>query len=55
VTLPQKVLIAALFVMFEVKTDVDARIILKWVLKRWDGKALTGLQCFSIGIDGRHF
>ena len=39
--------------MFEVKTGVDAGIILKWVFKIWDGEALTGLQCFSFGIGGK--
>jgi hypothetical protein len=28
---------------------VDARIILKWVLKEWDAMVWTGLNCFRRG------
>jgi hypothetical protein len=28
---------------------VDGRIILKWIIKKWNGEAWTGLLCFGIG------
>jgi hypothetical protein len=31
---------------------VDGRIILKWVLKKWDGEALTGMIRLKIGAGG---
>ena len=32
----------------------DARIILKWIFKKWDGAAWTGLIWLSIRAGGRH-
>jgi hypothetical protein len=32
---------------------VDGRIILKLILKKWDGEALTGLIGLRIGTGGR--
>jgi hypothetical protein len=32
--------------------SVDGRIILKWILKKWDGEAWTGLLCLGIGTGG---
>ena len=33
---------------------VDWRIILKWVVKKWDREAWTGLVCLRIGTGGEH-
>ena len=34
---------------------VDWRIILKWILKKWDGEAWAGLTWFRIEIGGGSF
>jgi hypothetical protein len=31
---------------------VDRRIILKWILKKWDGRTWTGLICLRTGPIG---
>jgi len=31
---------------------VDRRIILKWTLKKWDGRTSTGLTCLRTGPSG---
>jgi hypothetical protein len=33
--------------------DLDGRIILKWILKMWNGKAWTRLLWLRIGTGGR--
>ena len=33
-------------------SDIDVRIILKWILKKWDGVQWTGLLWLRIGTGG---
>ena len=33
---------------------VDGRIILRWIFRKWDVGALTGLIWLRIGTDGGH-
>jgi hypothetical protein len=33
---------------------VDGRIIVRWICRKWDGEAWTGLIWLRIGTDGRH-
>jgi len=33
--------------------SVDGRIILKWIIKKWNGRVLTGSSWLRIGTDGR--
>jgi hypothetical protein len=34
--------------------EEDGRIILKFIYKKWDGRAWTGLIPLRIGTEGRH-
>jgi hypothetical protein len=34
--------------------DVDGRIILKWIFRKWDVWVWTGLIWFRTGTDGGH-
>jgi hypothetical protein len=34
---------------------LDGRIILKWIFKKWDEEAWTGLFLLRIGTGGGHF
>ena len=34
--------------------DVDGRIIIRWIFRKWDVKARTGSSCLSIGTGGGH-
>jgi hypothetical protein len=34
--------------------DIDGRIRLKWIFKKWDEEAWTGLLWLRIGIGGGH-
>jgi hypothetical protein len=34
--------------------DVDGRIILRWIFRKWDVGAWTGLSLLRIGIGGGH-
>jgi hypothetical protein len=34
-------------------TDVDGRIISKWIFEKWQGRVRTGLICLRIGTGGR--
>jgi hypothetical protein len=33
---------------------IDGKIILRWILRKWDGVAWTGLIWLRIGTVGRH-
>jgi len=33
---------------------VDGRIILRWIFRKWDVRAVTGLSWLRIGIGGGH-
>jgi hypothetical protein len=35
-------------------SDIDRMIILKWIIKTWDGEAWTRLIWFRIGTGGGH-
>jgi hypothetical protein len=34
--------------------DVDGRIILKWIFRKWDVGVWTGSSCLRVGTDGGH-
>jgi hypothetical protein len=34
--------------------DIDSRIILRWIFRKWDGEAWTGFTWLRIGAVGRH-
>jgi hypothetical protein len=34
--------------------DVDGRIILRWIFRKWDGRPWTGLIWLRIGAGGGH-
>ena len=34
--------------------DADGRIILRWILMKWEGVVGTGWSCLRIGTGGRH-
>jgi len=34
---------------------VDGRIILRWILRKWDGEAWLGSIWLRIGMGGEHF
>ena len=34
--------------------DIDRRIILRWIFRKWEGVVGTGLSCLRIGKDGGH-
>jgi hypothetical protein len=35
-------------------TDVDGRIILRWIFRKWEGVVGTGWSWLRIGTDGGH-
>jgi hypothetical protein len=35
------------------RASVDGRIILRWIIKEWDGRAWTVFICFRTGASGR--
>jgi hypothetical protein len=35
--------------------DVDVRIILRWIFRKWEGVVGTGWNWLRIGIGGGHF
>jgi hypothetical protein len=34
--------------------DVDGRIILRWIFRKWEGVKETGWSCLRIGTGGGH-
>jgi len=34
--------------------DIDGRIVLRWIFRKWEGVAGTGWSWFRIGTGGRH-
>jgi hypothetical protein len=34
--------------------DVDGRIILRWIFRKWEGIVGTGWSCLRIGTGGGH-
>jgi hypothetical protein len=34
--------------------DIDGRIILRWIFRKWDARAWTGSMWLMIGTGGRH-
>jgi hypothetical protein len=36
-------------------TDVDGRIILRWIFRKWEGVVGTGWSWLRIGTGGGHF
>jgi hypothetical protein len=36
------------------RPDVDARIVLKWIFRKWNGWIWTGLSWVRIGTGGGH-
>ena len=35
-------------------SNIDGRIILRWIFRKWDGEAWTGLIWLRIGTGGGH-
>jgi hypothetical protein len=34
---------------------LDGKVVLKWIFRKWDGEAWTGLLCLRIGTGGGCF